>query len=175
MYAFFKTWSWKRVPTPNVEATVNEPLLKQEIVPDTQHKPEVSPAPAENGEAVKRRPIGLALGYADVSIFVSLTSILGFFGRIISGMVSEYFIRSIQLCKMVRMKSRTPIIMGNGRLLGLTTLVKAGSVFYDIVICDDPEYAKQVVEEVFANRKHHHRDWDDYHVSIHLCFTGDLV
>ncbi|KAF3456021.1 hypothetical protein FNV43_RR00664 [Rhamnella rubrinervis] len=53
--------------------------------------------------------------------------------------------------------------------------VKAGSVFYDIVICDDPEYAKQVVEEVFANRKHHHRDWDDYHVSIHLCFTGDLV
>lgn len=37
--------------------------------------------------------IGLALGYADVSIFVSLTSIWGFFGRIISGMVSEYFIR----------------------------------------------------------------------------------
>ncbi|PQQ07310.1 protein NUCLEAR FUSION DEFECTIVE 4-like [Prunus yedoensis var. nudiflora] len=37
--------------------------------------------------------IGLALGYADVSIFVSLTSIWGFFGRIVSGMVSEYFIR----------------------------------------------------------------------------------
>ncbi|PON90011.1 Major facilitator [Trema orientale] len=37
--------------------------------------------------------IGLALGYADVSMFVSLTSIWGFFGRIISGMVSEYFIR----------------------------------------------------------------------------------
>ncbi|KAM5550038.1 hypothetical protein ABKV19_001136 [Rosa sericea] len=29
--------------------------------------------------------IGLALGYADVSIFVSLTSIWGFFGRIVSG------------------------------------------------------------------------------------------
>lgn len=37
--------------------------------------------------------IGLALGYADVSIFVSLTSIWGFFGRIVSGLVSEYFIR----------------------------------------------------------------------------------
>ncbi|KDP29628.1 hypothetical protein JCGZ_18790 [Jatropha curcas] len=37
--------------------------------------------------------IGLALGYADVSIFVSLTSIWGFFGRIASGTVSEYFIK----------------------------------------------------------------------------------
>ncbi|XP_002529652.2 protein NUCLEAR FUSION DEFECTIVE 4 [Ricinus communis] len=34
--------------------------------------------------------MGLALGYADVSIFVSLTSIWGFFGRIISGLVSEH-------------------------------------------------------------------------------------
>lgn len=37
--------------------------------------------------------MGLALGYADVSIFVSLTSIWGFFGRIGSGSVSEYFIK----------------------------------------------------------------------------------
>ncbi|KAM3695581.1 hypothetical protein ACJW31_07G143700 [Castanea mollissima] len=37
--------------------------------------------------------IGLALGYTDVSIFVSLISIWGFFGRIVSGTVSEYFIR----------------------------------------------------------------------------------
>ncbi|XP_048234134.1 protein NUCLEAR FUSION DEFECTIVE 4-like [Ricinus communis] len=37
--------------------------------------------------------IGLALGYADVSIFVSLTSIWGFFGRIGSGSISEYFIK----------------------------------------------------------------------------------
>lgn len=37
--------------------------------------------------------IGLALGYTDVSIFVSLTSIWGFFGRIISGSVSEFFIK----------------------------------------------------------------------------------
>ncbi|KAG6386400.1 hypothetical protein SASPL_155299 [Salvia splendens] len=37
--------------------------------------------------------MGLALGYTDVSIFVSLTSIWGFFGRILSGSVSEYFIK----------------------------------------------------------------------------------
>lgn len=37
--------------------------------------------------------IGQALGYSDVSIFVSLISIFGFFGRIISGTVSEYFIK----------------------------------------------------------------------------------
>lgn len=37
--------------------------------------------------------MGLAMGYVDVSIFVSLTSIWGFFGRILSGSVSEYFIK----------------------------------------------------------------------------------
>ncbi|XP_058090844.1 protein NUCLEAR FUSION DEFECTIVE 4-like [Magnolia sinica] len=37
--------------------------------------------------------MGLALGYVDVSIFVSLMSIWGFFGRIGSGSVSEYFIK----------------------------------------------------------------------------------
>ncbi|KAG9442615.1 hypothetical protein H6P81_018469 [Aristolochia fimbriata] len=37
--------------------------------------------------------IGLALGYSDVSIFVSLTSIWGFFGRIGSGWISEYFMK----------------------------------------------------------------------------------
>ncbi|PON59113.1 Calreticulin/calnexin [Parasponia andersonii] len=31
--------------------------------------------------------------------------------------------------------------------------VKAGSVFDNILICDDPEYAKQVVDEVFANKE----------------------
>ncbi|KAM1385569.1 hypothetical protein TB2_031443 [Malus domestica] len=30
--------------------------------------------------------------------------------------------------------------------------VKAGSVFDNILICDDPQYAKEVVEEVFSNR-----------------------
>lgn len=31
--------------------------------------------------------------------------------------------------------------------------VKAGSVFDNILICDEPEYAKQIVAEVFANRE----------------------
>ncbi|CAJ2629697.1 unnamed protein product [Trifolium pratense] len=31
--------------------------------------------------------------------------------------------------------------------------VKGGSVFDNILICDDPEYAKEVVDEVFANRE----------------------
>lgn len=31
--------------------------------------------------------------------------------------------------------------------------VKAGAVFDNILICDDPDYAKSVVEEVFANRE----------------------
>ncbi|GAB2267898.1 hypothetical protein Dimus_002873 [Dionaea muscipula] len=37
--------------------------------------------------------MGSALGYSDVSIFVSLLSIMGFFGRIISGTTSEYCIK----------------------------------------------------------------------------------
>lgn len=39
--------------------------------------------------------MGLAMGYVDVSIFVSFTSIWGFFGRIFSGSVSEYFIKYV--------------------------------------------------------------------------------
>ncbi|KAL9252128.1 NUCLEAR FUSION DEFECTIVE 4-like protein [Drosera capensis] len=37
--------------------------------------------------------MGSALGYTDVSIFVSLLSIMGFFGRIISGTTSEFCIK----------------------------------------------------------------------------------
>lgn len=36
--------------------------------------------------------MGIALGYLDISIFISLTSIWGFFGRIASGLISEYYI-----------------------------------------------------------------------------------
>ena len=31
--------------------------------------------------------------------------------------------------------------------------MKAGAVFDNILICDDPEYAKDVVQEVFTNRE----------------------
>ncbi|XP_047323186.1 protein NUCLEAR FUSION DEFECTIVE 4-like [Impatiens glandulifera] len=37
--------------------------------------------------------MGLALGYTDVSIFVSLLSIFGFFGRILSGWITEYYLK----------------------------------------------------------------------------------
>lgn len=33
------------------------------------------------------------------------------------------------------------------------TQVKAGSVYDNVLICDDPDYAKQVADEVFANRE----------------------
>lgn len=31
--------------------------------------------------------------------------------------------------------------------------VKGGSIYDNILLCDDPAYAKQVVDEVFANRE----------------------
>lgn len=31
--------------------------------------------------------------------------------------------------------------------------MKGGSVYDNVLICDDPAYAKNVVEEVFANRE----------------------
>jgi hypothetical protein len=37
--------------------------------------------------------MGVAMGYIDVSIFVSMTSIWGFFGRIASDTISEHFIK----------------------------------------------------------------------------------
>ncbi|KAG7975791.1 hypothetical protein I3843_06G117400 [Carya illinoinensis] len=44
--------------------------------------------------------IGLALGYSDVSIFVSLTSIWGFFGRIISGKLEHQDLFGMQLLRL---------------------------------------------------------------------------
>ncbi|KAJ7944157.1 protein NUCLEAR FUSION DEFECTIVE 4-like [Quillaja saponaria] len=38
--------------------------------------------------------MGQALGNSNISIFISLTSICGFFGRIVSGSLSEYYIRN---------------------------------------------------------------------------------
>jgi hypothetical protein len=37
--------------------------------------------------------IGEAQGYSDVSLFISLISIWGFFGRIGAGAISEYYVR----------------------------------------------------------------------------------
>lgn len=39
------------------------------------------------------------------------------------------------------------------RWLIFTLQVKAGSVYDNILICDDPEYARQVVEDIWAKNK----------------------
>ena len=44
--------------------------------------------------------IGLAMGYVDVSVFVSLISIWGFFGRIGAGSVSEHFLRYLLVSRI---------------------------------------------------------------------------
>ncbi|CAN4107374.1 unnamed protein product [Withania somnifera] len=60
--------------------------------------------------------MGLALGYVDVSIFVSLTSIWGFFGRIISGSVSEYFIKKAAIPRPI-WNAASQILMAVGYIL----------------------------------------------------------
>ncbi|VAI20463.1 unnamed protein product [Triticum turgidum subsp. durum] len=45
--------------------------------------------------------MGVAMGYTDVSIFVSMTSIWGFFGRLASGTISEHFIKTRALPRPV--------------------------------------------------------------------------
>lgn len=45
------------------------------------------------------------------------------------------------------------LILFIGGAWSISLQVKAGSVYDNILICDDPEYAKQVVEEIFAHRE----------------------
>uniref|UniRef100_A0A0C9S8M0 TSA: Wollemia nobilis Ref_Wollemi_Transcript_4195_2075 transcribed RNA sequence n=1 Tax=Wollemia nobilis TaxID=56998 RepID=A0A0C9S8M0_9CONI len=57
--------------------------------------------------------IGLAMGFVDVSVFVSLISIWGFFGRIGAGTISEYFIRKAGVPRPVWMAaSQVVMIVG---------------------------------------------------------------
>jgi len=42
------------------------------------------------------------------------------------------------------------LILLIGGAWSISLQVKAGSVYDNILICDDPEYAKQVVEEIFC-------------------------
>ncbi|KAJ0010101.1 hypothetical protein Pint_34267 [Pistacia integerrima] len=75
--------------------------------------------------------IGLALGYADVSIFVSLTSIWGFFGRIISGSVSEYFIKKAGTPRPL-WNAASQIIMAVGYIL--MALAVPGSLYIGSIV-----------------------------------------
>ncbi|KAJ8747664.1 hypothetical protein K2173_012427 [Erythroxylum novogranatense] len=75
--------------------------------------------------------IGLALGYTDVSIFVSLTSIWGFFGRIISGSVSEYFIKKVGTPRPL-WNGASQIVMAAGYLL--MALALPGSLYIGSIV-----------------------------------------
>ncbi|EOA16604.1 hypothetical protein CARUB_v10004777mg [Capsella rubella] len=70
--------------------------------------------------------IGLALGYTDVSMFVSMMSIWGFFGRILSGTISEHFIKKAGTPRPL-WNAAAQIIMAVGYLL--MALAMPGSLY----------------------------------------------
>lgn len=75
--------------------------------------------------------MGLALGYSDVSMFVSLTSIWGFFGRILSGSVSEFFIKRCSTPRPV-WNAASQIIMALGYVLMATGM--PGSLYIGSIV-----------------------------------------
>ncbi|KAL2512433.1 Major facilitator superfamily protein [Abeliophyllum distichum] len=77
------------------------------------------------------KQIGLALGYTDVSVFVSLTSISGFFGRILSGCVSEYFIKRAGIPRPV-WNAASQVLMAVGYIL--TAMAMPGSLYIGSIV-----------------------------------------
>ncbi|CAJ1972985.1 unnamed protein product [Sphenostylis stenocarpa] len=75
--------------------------------------------------------IGLALGYSDVSLFVSLTSIWGFFGRIVSGSGSEYFIKKGGTPRPL-WNAASQIVMGVGYIL--LAMAMPGSLYVGSIV-----------------------------------------
>lgn len=75
--------------------------------------------------------MGLALGYTDVSIFVSLTSIWGFFGRIGSGSISEYFIKKAGTPRPV-WNAASQILMAVGYVL--MAIAMPGSLYIGSIV-----------------------------------------
>ncbi|CAA6673500.1 unnamed protein product [Spirodela intermedia] len=75
--------------------------------------------------------IGLAMGYADVSIFVSMTSIWGFFGRIGSGSISEFFLRKAATPRPV-WNAASQVLMAVGYAVMAAAL--PGSLFVGSVV-----------------------------------------
>ncbi|KAJ8572190.1 hypothetical protein K7X08_008701 [Anisodus acutangulus] len=75
--------------------------------------------------------MGLALGYTDVSIFVSLTSIWGFFGRILSGSVSEYFIKKAALPRPI-WNAASQILMAVGYIF--LAMALPGSLYIGSIV-----------------------------------------
>ncbi|XP_061342139.1 protein NUCLEAR FUSION DEFECTIVE 4-like [Gastrolobium bilobum] len=75
--------------------------------------------------------IGLALGYTDVSLFVSLTSIWGFFGRIVSGSVSELFIKKAATPRPL-WNAASQILMAVGYIL--MAMAMPGSLYIGSIV-----------------------------------------
>ncbi|GAA0140507.1 hypothetical protein LIER_01838 [Lithospermum erythrorhizon] len=75
--------------------------------------------------------MGLALGYTDVSIFVSLISIFGFFGRIVSGSVSEYYIKKAGTPRPV-WNAASQIVMALGYIIMAMAL--PGSLYIGSIV-----------------------------------------
>ncbi|CAA7016568.1 unnamed protein product [Microthlaspi erraticum] len=75
--------------------------------------------------------IGLALGYTDVSIFVSMMSIWGFFGRILSGTISEHFIKKAGTPRPL-WNAASQIMMAIGYLL--MALAMPGSLYIGSIV-----------------------------------------
>ncbi|KAK1394884.1 Nodulin-like domain-containing protein [Heracleum sosnowskyi] len=75
--------------------------------------------------------IGLALGYGDVSMFVSLTSIWGFFGRIFSGSISEYFIEKAGQPRPI-WNAASQIVMAVGYII--MALALPGSLYIGSIV-----------------------------------------
>ncbi|KAJ6671519.1 MAJOR FACILITATOR SUPERFAMILY PROTEIN [Salix viminalis] len=154
VYAFINSWNLNRFKNhADVERQIQEPLLREEKTQEEiQEKPaeEAAPAVVERTQAaeeekavvvVKRRPglavmnnmgqIGLALGYADVSLFVSMTSIWGFFGRIISGTVSEHYIKKAGTPRPL-WNAASQILMAAGYILMAVAL--PGSLYIGSIV-----------------------------------------
>ncbi|KAF3324964.1 Protein NUCLEAR FUSION DEFECTIVE 4 [Carex littledalei] len=75
--------------------------------------------------------MGLAMGYSDVSIFVSMTSIWGFFGRIGSGTISEHFIKKNGLPRPI-WNAASQILMAIGYVV--MALALPGSLFIGSIV-----------------------------------------
>jgi hypothetical protein len=78
--------------------------------------------------------IGIAMGFSDVSIFVSLISIWGFFGRIGAGSISEHFLRKAGVPRPVWMAG-SQLLMIVGYILmaiGITGSLYIGSIVVGI-------------------------------------------
>lgn len=75
--------------------------------------------------------MGVAMGYSDVSIFVSMTSIWGFFGRIASGTISEHFIKTRAMPRPL-WNAASQILMAVGYVV--MALAMPGSLFIGSVV-----------------------------------------